>query len=689
MALFHKSPSGSDSDRIMLQKMEHFYNESLTTNQAYWAEAEIDTKFEAGDQALWNDIYSNLPSHHRKNFNFNRIRRSINMVTGHQRKNRKSTIVVPVENADEVTADQFTKILSWVNRQEGVLETISDAFHGALVSGMNLLQVWVDYRNDPISGNIKVDNCSYNSFLIDPFFRKKDLSDCNGLWKRSFLTRRECMSLMPDYASEIEKFPANERDGKFGYLPENFDMNLLDLMTYDEFYYRDYRKQKMLTDSVTGEVLEWKMEDVDKLDEFLRSYPQITVMEQEVPTVSLAVVVQGNVMYNGRNPLEIDTYPFVPVFGYYNPQISDFALRIQGMVRGLRDSQYLYNRRKIIELDILESQINSGWKFKENALVDPKDVFMSGQGRGVALKQDAQMTDVEQIQAPQIPPSMLEISNSLSREILEISGINEELLGSAVDEKAGVLAMLRQGAGLTTLQILFDQLDYSQKLLGKILIPVIQNHFTPGKIQRIIEEEPSPQFYNKAFGIYDASVESGLNTDTQKQMAFAQMMELRNMGIPIPDEVLLENVSFQNKPDVLKAMEKEQQAKQQMEQQQAQVQMQEQQARTELAHARAKADMGLFYERTSRIAENKSLAVERVAQAETDRTQSTLNMIKAIKELDDMDTNNLAKLIGLARSFKADELIEEKVATQESPASVGDLLNNDMNPTQSTEVGQF
>ena len=106
--------------------------------------------------------------------------RIVNMISGYQRRNRKSTIVIPVENANQETADQYTKILMSINRQESILETISESFHGALVTGMNLLQVWVDYRNDPVNGDIKVDNCAYNSFLIDPYFRKPDLSDCNA-----------------------------------------------------------------------------------------------------------------------------------------------------------------------------------------------------------------------------------------------------------------------------------------------------------------------------------------------------------------------------------------------------------------------------------------------------------------------------------------------------------------------------
>jgi len=648
-----------EKDKSILSRMEAFYAETITINQSFWGEADTDTRFEAGDQTLWNEIYGNLPANRRKQFNFNRIRRVINMVSGQQRRNRKSIIAVPVENADDITADQFTKIIMWACQQEGILETISDSFQGALVTGMNLLQVWVDYRSDPVSGNIKVDNCSYNSFLIDPYFRKADLSDCNALWKRSFLTKRECMSLMPDKSEEIAELrgnaQSNGRDGKFQFMPESYDYGYKNLLTYDEFYYKDYRTQKMLIDSQTGETLEWRSQDEESLKTFLHYYPRVTILSQEVPTVKLAIVVQGKVMYDGPNPMGIDQYPFVPVLGYFNPQMPYFPYRIQGMVRGLRDAQYLYNRRRIIELDILESQINTGWIYKENALVNPKDVFLSGQGRGLALKDEANMTDVQQIQPPQVPPSMIQLSELLAREVMEISGVNEELLGSAVDDKAGVLSMLRQGAGLTTLQTLFDQLDRSQKLLGKLLIDIIQSNFTPGKVKRIIEAEPAQQFYNKAFGKYDAAIEDGLNTTTQRQMQFAQMLQLREAGVPISNEDLLEASTIQNKNKIIENTVKREQQAAQMQQQQAQITMQELQARTNLANSRAEADRGLGLERMSRINENQALAVERKAEAEKDREIALLNFVKALKEIEDVDLMQLEKLLKLSQMMKPEE----------------------------------
>ncbi len=647
----------NEPHRDVLSRMEAFYAESITVNQSFWGEADTDTRFESGDQTLWNDLYGNLPANRRRMFSFNRIRRVIQMISGYQRRNRKSTIVIPIENADSDTADQFTKSLNWVHRQESVLETISSSFEGSLITGMNLLQVWLDYRSDPVSGNIRVDNCSYNSFLIDPYFRKTDLSDCNAIWKRSYISKREAVSLLPNNADEIMGLQGQDnRDGKFQFLPENYNFGLKNLLAYDEFYYRDYRTQRMLIDSQTGETTEWRGSDEERLKLFLQNYPSITVVEQEIPTVRLAIVVQNKVFYDGPNPLGIDQYPFVPVLSYYRPEMPYFPWRIQGVVRGLRDAQYLYNRRRIIELDILESQINSGWKYKENALVNPKDVFLSGQGKGLALKSDAQMSDAEQIMPPQVPPSMIQLSELLAAEVNQISGVNEELLGSAQDDKAGVLSMLRQGAGLTTLQSLFDNLDHAQKLLGELCVEIIQNNFTPGKIKKILNgEEPRPSFYDKAFGKYGCAIEEGLNTTTQKQMQFAQLLQLREAGVIIPDEVLMDAATVQNKSQLVQAVQKAAQQKAQSEQMQMQAAVQEQQARTDLAHARATADRGLGLERVSRVEENQALAEERKAEAKKEEELALLNFVKSLKELEDIDIKQLEKLIKLSDYLKGQE----------------------------------
>lgn len=654
-----------EKDRGILARMEAFYAESITINQSFWGEADTDTRFHAGDQTLWNDLYGNLPANRRRQFSFNRIRRVVNMISGHQRRNRKSVVATARENGSDQTADQFTKVIMTTMRNEGMLETISEAFEGSLITGMNLLQLWVDYRSDVISGDIKLDKCSYNSFLIDPYFRKPDLSDCNAVWKRSFLTKREVVSLLPDRADEIMGLIGNDtgtgRDGKFQFMPESYNYGLKNLLTYDEFYYRDYRTQRMLVDTETTEQIEWSSKDDDKLKMFLQAYPNTTIIEQEIPTVNLAIVVQGKVFYDGPNPLGIDKYPFVPVLTYYAPEMPYFPWRIQGVVRGLRDAQYLYNRRKAIELDILESQINSGWVYKENALVNPKDVFLNGQGRGLALKEEAQMTDVQQIIAPAIPPSTIQLSEIMGKEINEISGVSEELLGfDNKDSLSGFHAALKLSASTTTLQSLFDQLDRAMQLTGELMLDVVRANYTPAKIKNFLGgEDPTKEFYSKAFGKYHVAVEEGLNTTTQKQLQFAQLMNLREAGIPIPDDALLEAATIQNKKQLLDVIKKNQEQQAKMQQMQMDAQLQQLQAQVELTKARAVADEGLGLERASRVQENQALAVERRAEAEKDHAITLVNIVKALKELDHMDIEQLEKLITISHSIKDQTRLDE------------------------------
>lgn len=666
----------SEDDRAVHEMVEYYYASAIQINQAFWSEADIDARFKAGDQTLWNDVYGNLPAFRRRQFNFNRIRRIVNMISGYQRQHRYSTIVTPIEGADEETADQFSKLMIWANQQANVLDIISQAFEGAVTTGMNLLSVWMDYRQDPINGDIKVDNVSYNEYLIDPFFKKHDMSDCRFCWTRKWLSKIEIKSLMPDRVDEIDQMYARGwRDGKFQFQPEAYNYAMQDLISYDEFYYMDYRTRRLLVDTETGETVEWKASD-ERLENFIGVYPQIKAIEQIIPTVKLAILVNGKVMWNGPNPMGIDRYPFVPVLGYYDPQIPYFPWRVQGVVRGLRDSQYLYNRRKVIELDILESQINSGIKYKEDSLVNPKDAFLQGQGRSLALKREASMDDVQVIQPPQIPPSMIQLSELLGREIMEISGVNEELLGSAVDDKAGVLSMLRQGAGLTTLQTLFDQLNASQKYLGQIFIDLIQANFSFGKVKRILRQDPSNQFYNRVFQKFDCVVEEGLNTATQRQMAFGQAFALMQAGVPIPPKFLLDHITIQDKKQLIELMEQQQQQQQQQAKDSHDMQMQLHQANIASLQAKSQADQGLGVERVARVEENRALAVERLAEAQNQRSLSVYHELKAVQELEMLDLNQIEKLFSIIHglqqakrsSMEAEREQISQIPTQETVA---------------------
>ncbi len=567
---------------------------------------------------------------------------------------------MPIEGADEKTATQLTNVNNWVYQRENVYNLISDAFENALTTGLSLMHVYPCYQNDPISGDLKYTVIPYSGILMDQFTTKQDLSDCNFLWTRKYLSKDMAARLLPKRRKEIMEMRGFPRDDKFIFQPENFNIRNPDLLAYDEVHYLDTRKAKILVDTKSGEVMEWEGEDED-LNGFLRDFPQVKVQTINKPTTRMAITINNRTMYDGPNQLGIDIYPYAPFFCYWDPSSPYYAWKIQGIVRPLRDAQFLYNRRKVIELDILESQINTGMKVMEGALVDPNDALMNGVGRGLFIKSDAPqgMDSVQPLPQPHIDPSAFQVSENLGREMLDISGINEELLGSADDDKAGILGMLRQGAGLTTLEPLFDTLDRSQKLLGQITMQSLQKNFSPGKVRRILNEEPTEQFYSKAFQKYDTVVAEGILTETQRKANFSMQFQLWKEGLPIPVDLLVEEAPVPDPAKLKEAIAKQQQQQQEMAEKQQQLQEQEIQSRINLANARAIADEGLGMERASRIHENQELAVERRAKAIEDISDAKLNRVKTLKELQDIDLSQIEKLVNILK------VINEKV---EEPA---------------------
>jgi hypothetical protein len=622
-------------------------------------------------------LNQNIVTNSNNSYYFNRVLPVDNMISGYQMRNRKSSVIVPSSNGDNATADQWTKIVMNIFSKEHAYDLISEAFlAGPIISGMSLIETYLDFTDDPLNGDIRYKHYAYNEFMIDPYFRDiNKLSDASFIMTRSYMTHAAAAAAMPpEHYDAIMSLPGNStgmaRDGRFQYEPEAFAYTQGNRVAFDRYWYRDYRKAKKLYDKTTGQCIDVSYQDNIDLDLMLAENPQLGLQEVTVPTVRLAIQIQDEIFYDGPNPLGIDDYPFTAFVGYYVKQMPYMYQRIFGVNRGLRDPQILFNRRVILTADYCESVVNSGWIFKENAPVDVKHLFQTGQGRIIPVKREAQITDIQQIQPPQIPPTFFTLQETFDKEIYNCAGISEENMGKIVqDDASGYLSALRQGAGLTSMQPIFDRLDTAQCRLTDLTMDIVQKNYTIGKVKDLLEgEDPAPLFYNQAFGKYRSTCELGYNTITQKQMAFAQKLELRKAGIQIPDDAMIEDATFQNKDKMLQQMQQAAQQAQQTQQMQMQVQMQELEARAELSKARAAADMGLYAERTSRVQENRAMAIQKLHEANKDDEQATLNKVKALKELETMDLEHLARLIEMVQALKAGEV--NQVSTEVHPESV-------------------
>jgi hypothetical protein len=634
------------------QMQDWFYQSNYTTNSTYWLQGAIDKRFKVGDQQLYNQVYGQNSQNVQKFF-FNLIRRHINMICGFQRKNRKSTITIPLSDGDDPLADDYNKVMRWCDDRDGFQEYLSQSFEGACDTGETLLHLYPDFTFDPISGDLFTDAVQYNNYLIDQYTRKQDLSDCNGIWRRRWTSKQMAKMLLPGYSKEIDKMkPGGMKDGRFPLQAELQNVAINNLFTYDEFYYRTTRRGKIILDPMSGEAVEWEEDETEEegmMERVLYEQPWLKVKEVDIPTVKLVISLSGKVVYHGKNLLGIDEYPFVPAQCYIEQDIQAYAWRKMGIIRNLRDSQFLYNMRKVIELQLLQSSLNAGWIYPVDVVPDPKCFRQSSGGDGflIPLKAGRQPNEIQRIEPVAIPQSLLELSNSLAEDITKISGVNEELLGAATDDKSGILSMLRQGAGLTTLQTIFDKLDYTQRLYGKIRLQAIRKNFSKGKIRNILGHEADPKFFTSHSQKYAVAVEEGNYSTSQRQMELQQLLHFKQLGMGIADKSIIRAAFITNKRQVIADMEEQQQ--QQMQQQQAESAQQEKVDNAKIMQAFSKSRLDM-----AKIAETEAKIHDLEASTDHKKAQTEMDLVKSMLELETMDLEMIHRSYEIAMAIKGE-----------------------------------
>jgi hypothetical protein len=398
----------------------------------------------------------------------------------------------------------------------------------------------------------------------------------------------------------------------------------------------------------TGETSEWKG-DRKRLEMIQQFDPAIRIIKKPVRTVELGIIVEGELLYYGKDPNGLDDYPAVPIWVAYEPSYDLYTWKLQGLVQFIRDPQSELNKRRSKMVDILDSQLNSGWIAKTGAVTNTSSLFKSGNGQVLFVRPDANIdTDVRRLDPANIPESQFALMDAFEKDLPNILGINPEMLGMPENDKvetAAILAKMRSSAGLIGLRGVFDSLAESQKILGKKVMQLIQKNYSPEKIRLITKKEPTEEFFSGNWGRYNVVVEEGLLTDTQRHSQYMQLMALKQLGLNIPESLIIKNSNLHNKQELNEILDAQAKQSQEMASKQEQLQMQQMQVMTDGIEAKAQSDIALAQERISTIGLKNAENVDRIQIAEQDRTAAELNFVKALKELDEMDLNHLAMKI--------------------------------------------
>lgn len=643
------------ADLHIRQQINKNYSDCINILQTQWYQADLDQRFVMGDQDLWGLIFPGVATYRRKTFNFNITNGLIQTPSGYQRRNRKTTTCIPILSPMQKTSDQLTKCLFHVLNKNGVYQKYSDSFEkGALTTGLGFLYTYVNYTEDVVSGDICKRYVDMKSCIFDPYFRQHDMSDCRFWESRQFFDKNEAADLYSEYRDQILALPGGTyRDDKFYYMPEVYQIQFPNLIAMDEYWYLANREATYVIDKDSEECQEWQGDEEQLRDmmqmkdpsDGVKMYKKLTVVKKMKPTVRRTILVNDKVMVDEPNPLNLDRYPIVPCLGYFNPDTPYYAYKFRGIARDCRDAQYCFNRFQVNGMDQVEAQ-QQGIKMEKGALVTPDDSLNSGNGR-VLVTQVGKFDKVDKWHIDPPSPVFLQMVDTLKNYMMEIAGVTPEMMGQEIDDKAGIITMIRQAASITRLQTLFDQFDEFQRLDGDLTIEIIQKNWTYGKVRDVIGEDPTDEFDNKLFFKYGCKVATGVLTETQQQLEAQQLLYVKEMGGPVEWSDILPKLNIQNKDELLqKVMQREQMANQQQ-QQMSQLQMQQLQVDNKTKLSYSQAQESLAHEREAKIQSDLAVNVERLQRSEEEKTAGLLNVVKALKELKSIDLDQMEKSLNL------------------------------------------
>jgi len=650
------------------------YSRFQPVEQSRWNQSNIDSLFYSGSQNFVNRYFgNNSPSGSYQQYYFNIVQQPINMLTGYQRQHRKSITYLPSEGSDPDTTDQYTKTISHICSTEGIHEQFSKACELSAISGMVLMQPYLDFgANDHAQGDLKLKIWEYNSFLVDPYFRNPDMSDAQFVWCQEYISKQEAENRFPGKINQVSTMSGTpQRYGSFYFLPENYNMARNDLLVLSYVWYKWKRNKKRLYSRSRNQFFDFSGDD-GHLEMLLYSIPDMEEVTVEVPCWKLAVVLNDQLMYQGDNPLKFDGCPFIPVFWNYDPHINHYDLRVRSLVRTMRDAQFLMNYKIITNNDIAAATINAGWKRKVGAVANEDNLKKAGQGWDVIVNEGYEMTDVEKIIPSAVPQSDLELAEQMRSLIYEVSGINLENWAGQQDKQVSSLTvMLKQAANLMVFQKYFDQWDYALKLLGERMLQVVINNWNAEKVKLMIGEEPTPFFYSKIHAKFQTVVEEGLLTPTQRSLQAQQMLDINSTfgREVIPASMIIKDMNIQGKSEIMEMLQQQEQKGAAMEEhnqmiaqtfEDAKIKELYAKAAAHIAnaredHSRAESNLGLYEERLSMIERNRSLSLKEKQEALT-------KLLENIQRFGELETHLKQQEL---ESINFDQIMDEEREKQD------------------------
>lgn len=581
-------------------------------------------RFFAGDQ--WDRAdKAALELIRRPALTINKIISTVGNVMGEQIYNRSETSFRPRSGAPDGVAEALTKVYRQISDNNQLDWKRSDMFADGIIGSRGFLDVRLGFK-DSMVGEVVIENYNSKNVIIDPDGEEYDPDSWSEVFLTKWVTADDIAVLYNKTDAEILRnreqsfFPYGydsieaHRD-RFGdrlnpmYMGDYDNSSVLRNIRLIERQYRVLDRQKHFVATETGDMRAIPEDfDRNKIAFFVEKFG-FSVTTKLVRRIKWTVIADNVRLHDDWSPYK--HFTVVPYFPYFRRG------NTIGLVENLTGAQELLNKVTSQELHVVNTTANSGYKVRSGALTNmtAEELEQKGAQTGLVIEVNGDPDkDVVKIAPNQVPTGLDRISYKAEESIKTISGVNDSMQGFDREDVAAKAIDKKKQSGATGLAKPMDSLVRTDFILARNILDLVQEFYTEERLMTITKNSATGE--TESFTINQATPEGTIANDltlgeysvvttsvphreTMEDSQFDQAVAMREMGVAIPDSVIINSSRLLNKSEIIKQMEGDKESPEFQAQQALQQRAQEAEVAKVEGEAKAKhADAGLRQAKT-------------------------------------------------------------------------------------------
>lgn len=530
----------------------------------------------------------------------NKVAPLMRLMFGFFRQNKYELKYLPGTDgsADEEAARTITAVAKAIAERNQSEWNDAQVFQDGILTGRGFWDIRMDFDNN-MMGDVKERICDPFSILIDPEAEEYDPSSWGYTMESRWLSPVEIFQLYGEQAldsvmSEGKAFPItgggfvgnfmgeerpptgfglddfwkrNSYDGESWTLSPFTHINRnRKIVRVLDCQWRKLKRVNFFVDLETGaeKVVPDSM-DPAKIQRIMQ-YAQARNLPLDARTglkkvVHWTTTAGDQVLWDKESPY--DDFTTIPYFPYFRRGMT------KSPIEDLLDPQREINKRASAFLHIIMTTANSGWIWEKGALDEDMERAIEEQGArpGLNLVHEKGSNAPQKIQPSATPMAMKQLEADANADIKDIAGINDSALGQLDRVQSGRAIQARQKQAVVGAETYFDNFSRSRELKGRRVLSLIQTFYTEQRIVRTRGDGTPDQNIiinrrtaageienNVMIGNYQVAIDESPISASFMQAQLQEAIELRQLGVPIPDDIMVKLTSMPMKEEVVRRL---------------------------------------------------------------------------------------------------------------------------------------